>query len=170
MTYTDLGTSKSTGRARKAKQKQPDNLSQLLVSLYNDYPKDTKPELRERFYIAVSDLIGAKGNEAFLSELSGFWFDLHYPKLCRPAAEPTPRPSAAEREAEAERKAETIVRGVRKDELLNMMIGSKRLRDLTREECSEIGGWLNQIAGKLKPGQKVGEALTEKQVAALYRK
>lgn len=165
MTYTDLGTSKGTKRFR-GRQNRPANSSELLISLRKDFPRDTPQESRERF-IRESELA------VFHQEQSGFWYDLHRSKLIDPykpkPAPPTPAEKAA-REEEIQRQAEAITQEVRKEELLNMRIGEKKLRDMTREECTEMGGWLGRIAGKLRPGQKVGDALSEKQVAALKAK
>lgn len=44
------------------------------------------------------------------------------------------------------------------------------LRDCTGADCNKFGGWLSAIAKKLKPQQKVGNALSEAQVRAMWAK
>ena len=53
-----------------------------------------------------------------------------------------------------------------------LMPNGKELRDCTGKDCGKlgpkVGKWLWKIAEKVKPNQKVGDALSESQVRKLY--
>lgn len=159
MTHVDIGTSKETRRRRE----QPTNPSELLISLHKRHKTETKEELQARFRDRIRE------DDAFLDQVIDFWFALNYKRLIEPAAEqPKPKPTAAEKAAAVESAKEAIKARVAVV-MLDWEFNGKKLRDMTGRECAEAGGWLTAIAGKVKPDQKVGDALSAKQVEKLWK-
>jgi hypothetical protein len=152
---------KKRGRG-KSKQALPMNSSDLLVFLHKNWPNDTPMEAEERF-------VRNSETAVYQQEQSRFWYSLHRRRLLEPVKE-MPKTSPMNRQAEVEQQAASIVQDVRKHEFLNMMVGEKKLRDMTREECEHMGGFFDTLATRMNPGQKVGDVFTEKDLASLYKR
>lgn len=101
-----------------------------------------------------------------------YWFTNNYRSLVKPRYSTTPRGSAAVKivtaaiSSQIEQKIEERVKIV----LLDMMLpNGKPLRNSTREELVELGGWAGKIAEKLQPNETVEQAgLSESQLRELY--
>lgn len=160
MTYTDTNISKQT----RSRREQPKTPSELLILLCRRYETDSKEKLQARFRDSVM-----KDDDLIIQTID-FWLALNYGRLIDPP-KPRPRPKKNSSAAEAAVKAaeEAIKERAVKRLLLDWEFNGKKLRDMTREECAGAGGWLTRIARNLKPGQKVGEVLSEEQIADLFK-
>lgn len=162
MTFQDTGKSERT-QTRRKRPAAPANLEQLLIKIAKEHPKATAEELGETFVEEAREVV------AFVDEALGFWLRLNRRRLLEPA----PAPAAPQQRMTPEQAAEAVERAKTAQQtavLLNMRIGDRMLRDMNREECFVIGGWLNLVAEKLQPGQLVGDVFTEKQLIALSRR
>jgi hypothetical protein len=101
-------------------------------------------------------------NEEFICEVGRSFFSLNYAHLVEP---PKSRSSPTDR-AKIDQVTESKRQELRAA-VLDMLIDGKKLRDMTGRECIEHGGWIMRIGKAIKPNQRVGEALTEKQVRQL---
>jgi hypothetical protein len=54
-----------------------------------------------------------------------------------------------------------------KESVLGMTIGGKVLRDMTGAEVARLGAGFTRLASRVPPGARVGDCLSESQVAAL---
>lgn len=86
------------------------------------------------------------------------------------------KPSVAERAASKARQdflnaaaVQTVRAGAIRMVLLDFVLpNGKALRDSTGKDCAKAGGWLTKIAASIKPGQKVGDVLSEAQVKKIF--
>jgi hypothetical protein len=77
----------------------------------------------------------------------------------------------AERKTEALKEAAVMAETTRQVILLDMVMpNGNPLRDCTDKDCAKAGGWLSKVAAKLKPGEKVGDVLSETEVRRLLGK
>ena len=60
-----------------------------------------------------------------------------------------------------------VTKIVTKNLLSMVMPNGKELRDCTGRDCKRMGGWFARIAKRVKPTQKVGNALSEEQIQDL---
>lgn len=112
-----------------------------------------------------------KGDDAqdYLDSIIEYWFSNNYHSLVGPAAL-TPETVRRESAKLDERVKQAIKTAAVRMVLMDLVLpNGKELRDCNAKDCKKAGGWLAKVASKLKPGQLVGQALSEKELRSLYR-
>lgn len=124
---------------------------------------------------AFREEVMAEDGEDYLDSIIEYWFANNYHSLTVQPKPPTSAsPTATKRRTEAVKSK--ITERIHKEAqmiLLDMMLpNGKALRDCTGKEClrlsGKIGAWLKAVAAQVKPNQKVGAALSEKDVREMY--
>jgi hypothetical protein len=156
MSMIDTGTYGAKRQSWKATNPR-DLLKQLIDKLGAD-----EEAVREQFAAKV------KNDPDCLDTVIEYWVANNYRSIVHPREivrqDPVAKAQTVENIAKyVKTKATALV-------LLELVQpNGKPLRDCTGKECAKAGGWLSKIAAKIKPTQKVGDALSEKEVRALFR-
>lgn len=183
-THVEAGV---TGAKRQSWRKG--NPRDVLARLITDNPEASESEITDLMWQIV------RHNTEQLGTIFEYWFANNYRSLKAKANPSGPTKTSAEteeRKAETEeRKAETaaataaavskiseqieekiaekVESRVRIVLLAMVLPTGKTVRESTREELAELGGWTQRVAEHMRPGQTVGEAgLSEDQLRALY--
>lgn len=85
-------------------------------------------------------------------------------------AAPTARKFNLETQRLEAAKLQKCKMAVTRNFLKKVMPNGKELRDCTGNDCTRMGGWFLKIAERVKPTQKVGNALSEEDVQNLMAK
>lgn len=141
----------------------PANATELLITLRKRYPNETKEEIVARFAERALD------DDGIVREIARSYAVLNW-RITEPATPRPTRPTAAQRTAQDTAARKIIQERVTEIVLLDVLIGDKKLREMTFKECSAWGGSLSRIAKQGKPNQKVGDVLSEKKVRELWDK
>lgn len=170
MTQLDTGE-----RGAKRQSWHRANPRDLLKRLIEAKPDASEAQLQKLFLQTLRD-----EEDEYFDTIVDYWFGNNYRSLIHPPRGPSgPRPRAP-RPAVVQETKDLVKASVkdhvaRKASLLLMDIvlpTGKKLRNSTGAELAElaerIGGWFILIAERVKPGQKVGDVLSEKQVRELY--
>jgi hypothetical protein len=159
------------------RRRQPKTADDLFLSLRRRYPDETKAEHLKRF----RDLVLLY--EDINLEIIDWCHNHKWAILTRPTRQVQNAQDAPEAETErTKRKAEAkqrldetvtaIAAGTFRTNLLEfVMPNGKSVRDCTgaemRDMAPAVGDWFVAIAWKVKPRQKVGDVLTETDIANL---
>jgi hypothetical protein len=162
MTHMDLGT---TGAKRQSWEK--DNPRELLRRLIERHPENS----RKRHLAEFKKLIANR--ESYWNTIVEYWFSNNYSSLIDPPDQEERQSRALEKQAELQTRLEQEIEARVKIALLDMVMpNGKALRECTGKECrhfsSKIGAWLLRVAKQIKPTDRVGDVLTEKQLRKLY--
>lgn len=154
------------------------NPRDLLKRLLDEHRADAisfDQTLKKKVLAAFRDAV--REDEDYLDPIIEYWFSNNYHSLIEAPREVT---TPAQRSQMRQSVVETVKKAVErriveeaKIALLDMVLpNGKSLRDCTGKECAalgpKIGGWLTRVAGEIGPRQKVGSALTEDRLQALY--
>lgn len=146
------------------------NPRDILKRLLEENPRADKPALLAslRAELLADDRID------YLDAVIEYWFANNYHSLVEAPATPAARQAAkAEKAAKVEAIKEKVKTRIREEAeliLLDLVIpGGKALRDATGRDCAKAGGWFAAIAERVKPGQKVGAAMSEADLRALWK-
>jgi hypothetical protein len=158
---TDLGV---TGAKRQSWRRA--NPRDVLKRLIDKNPEMGEDELQAEAW----DILHRDQQQ--MRTVFEYWFANNYRSAVKPKSSggwqerAKTQELAAKIEEQLVQKVEATVRVT----LLYMTLPSgKWLRDSTREELLELGGWTARVAKKLRPHQTVAQAgLTEEQLQALY--
>ena len=136
------------------------NPRNLLMRIITQNPGVPESELADAFWAEVQT------DEECLKVITiDYWFPNNYRSLLTS----NKRPRATTGQASKIRSQ--IKAGIRKEAkrmLLDfIMPNGKMLRNCTGRDCAKFGGWMGKIASKIKPGEVVGEKLSEDQVRKL---
>lgn len=154
MTALDTGT---YGAKRQSWRRS--NPRDLLVSIIDANPSAPEATILKSFEDAVSSDLD------MLAVVVEYWFANNYRSLVR-------KPPANK---SAQKRAESAVTKLIKARAVQMVLldmtmpNGKPLKDCTGNDCARAGGWLAKIAQKIKPTERVGQVLSEKQVRSLYQ-
>lgn len=148
------------------------NPRDLLKSLIDEHPSAAKTTL---LAMVRNELLEDRSAD-MLDSVIEYWFTNNYHSLVAPVAR-APRPprevvKAAQTAKVADIKSKVQARIQEEAQLLLLdlvMPNGKSLRDSTGKECAKAGGWYTKIAMRVPPGTKVGKALSEDQLRALWR-
>ena len=147
----------------------------VLMALINENPRAPESTLLRLFGQKIKE--DAESGDDYLSPIIEYWFAHNYPSLMKgtrtPAAKRAAKQAARVKDVEIAEKVTARIRQEAQIILLDMVLpNGKALRDCTGRDCSKLGGkvgaWLTKIAGKVKPGEVVGDVLDEAQVRKLY--
>lgn len=95
----------------------------------------------------------------YLDSIVEYWFINNYNSLV---------PRSPARRINVESVKAGIKKSAVKMVLMDLVMPNGRtLRDCTGGECAAFGGWYERIGAKVEAGQKVGEALSEKELHEL---
>ena len=160
MTSLDTGT-----YGAKVQSWRRANPRDLLKRLIEENPGVAKAELFKTF----RDQIRGDDGEEFLDSIVEYWFANNYHSLIE---HPAPQLAANKAEkqtkiAEIKEKIKTRVRQEAIFLLDTALPHGKTLRNSTFGECAKIGGALSKIASKGRPGQIVGNVLSDTQLRKL---
>ena len=163
----------------KAQSARKDNPKGLLQQIIEDNPNAGKPKL----LAMIRGELMKDGNVEFLDAVIEYWFTNMYASLTTEVdcggktPDPVPAPPARradpqERErAKVEQRAR--VEAIKQKAIIvfmDMMLPTgKSLRESTGKECAKAGGMYAKIAERVKPNQKVGQALSEADLAAIWK-
>jgi hypothetical protein len=127
----------------------PQNLDQLLLELGKKYQGD---ELREHL------IVFAKEFPAFVEEALVFWFSWRHRALLEPAQS---RLTMIANKAAADVRKDAV-----KASIIDRIVLStgKTLRDSTFGELAKEGGWLVKLSKMGKPGEVVGQKLSDAEI------
>ena len=140
------------------------NARQLLARIRTENPE---ADSEERFHLFKAECA------PYFDEILRYWYTnndraLDAPRRARPVIEAIAEKE--ERKAKLEKGLATIKARAVEMVLLDITLSTgKRLGDSTGKECAKEGGWLTRISKMVKPDQKVGDALTEAQVRAVFK-
>lgn len=141
----------------------------LLKDLIDDNPRAEKV----RLLALLRDQLLKEDAIEYLDAVIEYWFANNYHSLVEAPARPRPDIAKAAKQAAVAAIKDKVTARIREEAemiLLDMLMPTgKALRDSTGKECAKAGGWLSKIATKVKPSQKVGAALSEAQVRALFK-
>lgn len=130
-------------QSRKAANPWP-----VLDKIIEDHPGANREELLEMFREKVRD------DDDLVDTMIDYWFSNRY----------------RERIGDKMLSRNSTVDYLSSKALLQLpMPNGKRLQDSTKEECAKAGGWLTRVAAKVPPRKKVGEVLSEADLAKLWR-
>lgn len=164
MTHIEMGV---TG-AKRQSWRNP-NPRDLLRSLLEKHPDADDAELFEKFHKRVQ-----AASEAMQETIERYWFDNNIRSLRLPTTRRSPVSTAQRRETLVRDIQATVTRRIvdEAERLLLEMImpNGKPLRDCTGTDCRQIGGWLAEMASKLKPAETVGSKFSEDQVRSHWRR
>lgn len=144
----------------------------LLVALIRKNQKLSEDEHKKQF----RNLLNQDGYIEFVDAVIDEWLRLNYGNAAREAMPPTVeeiKARAAERRRQNKQDESSVetAKAVIASRLLDfVMPNGKRLKDSTKAECLEAGGWLARIAAKVPPRKKVGEVLKEGDLAKLLKR
>lgn len=162
MTHQDVANSVKRGRKSKYPP-PPANLEQLLLKIAGDNKTASTTELEQLFIDEAREIA------SFVDESLTLWFRLKRRSLLEPSATtnraPPNRMTPEQVSAAVERAKAVQQQAI----LMDMMIGDKKLRDMTGHECVLEGGWLVAV-GKKAGARLVGNTLTEDQLRAMRNK
>jgi hypothetical protein len=139
------------------------HLRGMLLMLIAEHPDASRDEL-EGFYLAKAEMVPALVEEALRRA-----FDNDLAQIDKaPRPRKPPQPVSEDAIAEAVEKIKTIV-------LLDLVQpNGKKLRDCTgaevRELAAQMPSWLKAIAAKVKPGEIVGQVLSEADLRKMWDK
>jgi hypothetical protein len=158
MSMIDTGTYGAKRQSWKATNPR-DLLKQLIDKLGAD-----EEAVREQFAAKV------KNDPDCLDTVIEYWVANNYRSIVHPREivrrDPVAKAQTVENIAKhVKTRATALV-------LLELTMPNNKLyRDCTEKDCRKFGGWHLKVADKLKlkPNQKVGDALSEKEVRALFR-
>ena len=136
----------------------------LLRSIKKRNPSADK----EALFILFFEELAKPGARALLGQVVRDYYSRFYASLfsARMAESRQERKNMA---AEFERIKREYVKREARIMLLDLVQPTgKRLRNSTKEEIEAAGGWLAEIADRLKPGQKVGDHMKEDEVRQIF--
>jgi hypothetical protein len=177
MTYTDTGT-----QGAKRQSWREANPRAGLKDLIDKNPDASEDEVLQLQWDTVTRGVAFKKpeNESMFRTIFEYWFTNNYrslvteraPRKPRAASQPAVQGQAAEQHVD--RLRQSLTKKVEeKAQLLLLdliMPNGKSLRENTKEDCANTSGWMAKLAARLKPGQTVGAALSEKQVRAICQR
>lgn len=173
MTFTDTGVRGATGQSWRGA-----NPRDLLKRVIDDNPGSDRVGLFRLFIEKLKE----EDDGDYMETIIEYWFANNYHSLitARSAADEPERRNAAIAEREllvagtAEKLRDKIAEQAAVALLDLMMPNGKLLSACNGEECaklgSKIGSWLQKVARRVKPGEIVGDVLTEEDLRALYEK
>jgi len=156
----------TTGAFKQSwRRNNPRGLLENLVSAHPDWSEHA-------IYAEFRAELRKPENGLMIDTIAEYWFTNNYRSIVFPPAPPV-RASADDRrkneriaEAAATQARAIIVRTA----LLDFKLPSgKKLRNSTAGECAKAGGWLAAVAKKVPEGKRVGQVLSEDQVAKLFK-
>lgn len=169
-THTTIETGTYGAKRQSVKGANP---RERLVALMKRHPDAEPAELQEMMF----DIIAK--NDRMLATVVEYWFANNHRQIVmgmrETEAEKAERATlrATVRARAVEQTKTAIVEKIKTEArimLLDLtMANGKALRDCTGAECAKAGGWLSAVAAKVKPGQKVGAALSEADVRKLWK-
>jgi hypothetical protein len=160
MTYLDTGV-----QGAKRQSMHTTSPRSLLLKLIEENPSMDEKELLDQYTKAVRD------NYTYLDPIVEYWFANNYHSLMRQRQTPETREEKTARAIAVENVKETIKQRATRMVLLDLVQpNGKALRDCTGKDCTKFGGWLANIAKKVKPTEKVGDVLSESEVRKLMPK
>jgi hypothetical protein len=156
MTHIDTGTYGAKRQSWKGVSPRD-----LLKRMIDSNPGVAEETLQEKFAARVEN------EPDYLAPIIEYWFANNYRSLVH--SQPQVRVGRREaRKAQDDVVKQTIIARAPIVLLDLAMPNGKSLRDCTGKDCAKAGGWLAKLAAKVKPAQKVGDALSEKEVRALF--
>lgn len=159
---TELNTGTYGAKRQSYRKASPRD---LLKRLIEENARYSEKKLQNLFSATVRE------DEEQLDAIIEYWFANNYRSLVhKPPASPSVKAAkVAERTARVE-VAKTIIKAnATRMVLLDFVLpNGKPLRDATGKDCAKAGGWLSKIAASVKPGQKVGDVLSEAQVKKIF--
>jgi hypothetical protein len=138
------------------------NPRELLKRMIESSPRASQQTIQDKFEAAV------EGDPDYLAPIIEYWFANNYRSLVHNRPEVV-KVTREVRTAQVEAVKQTIIARAPIVLLDLAMPNGKSLRDCTGKDCAKAGGWLAKLAEKVKPSQKVGDALSEKDVRALFK-
>jgi hypothetical protein len=149
---------------------------EILARIVEKHPGATEGRLLGLFEREID------GNRSVLAVIVEYWFTNNLRALMASKVQDTapiiPKPEAvAKTEAETARVRERVKAAIQREAaitLLSMTLPhGKPLGESTGNECQalgrKVGGWLSEVARRVQPGQKVGDALSETDFQAIFR-
>lgn len=171
MSMIDVGTYGATGQSWNSSNPRP-----LLEKLMDRYEDPRKKDDKLAIFKAFREEVLSDEKQNALNAIIEYWFTNNFVRLIEEkySGQKTRKQRAAEaraNRAEVETQKSRIKAAAAKLVFLDLMLpNGKSLRDSTGKECASAGGWFAKIAAQIKPNEIVGNALTEKQLRALYIK
>lgn len=166
----------ATRQTRRLPALRP-KLKDMMDKVDNPHSKDDRESVKAQFLQFMNSAAGAQYRETtFL-----YWLDNNYRSML--ADYPEPGEEIAQRvKRQAEREKTTAVLKERVEKTIEakaqimlldwVLPNGKPLRDCTGRDCKQmsgmVGGWLQKIAQRVKPTQKVGDILKEDDVRKLF--
>lgn len=161
----DLGTA-----GEKRQSWLPTSPRQALERLMSRNPEWTLEELAPAMWEINSS------SEMLMREVNDEWLETAYRAAlkkrmanAKPAAERPAEPTPADLALGVINKGIDRIANERVRLLLWRLPNGKMLRDATREELMQLGGWMQRLAARLQPNQTVAEAgISEAELSELY--
>lgn len=155
-----------TGQQVIAGHHHPDMPRDVVERLIRDFPDAERGELFDKFRMKIAE------NEAQQRAIDWYFFvNMHDYLTTNRNRKPYARESSPDRAAQQRAHIDNLKARIVDYCLMEHLLsdGQTRLGDATREQVAKENGWMSKIVQKLKPGEIVGKALTEKQLQEMRR-
>jgi hypothetical protein len=164
---TDVSINPGVRGQTRSTWRDETHLRGVLLRLLAENPDAERDEL-EAMYLAKTEMVPKLIEEALRRAFDNDWNGLQKPKRLRP------RPTAEEIE-ETKAKVAAAVETIKAIALLDLVQpNGKKLRDCTGSEVRELEAqtpsWFKAIAAKVKPGEIVGQVLSEADLRKMWGK
>jgi len=145
------------------------NPAKIILELMDQNPGARRDQLMAMFRERMRDLI--PDEPEFITPLADRYFYHEYNNILgyRRRAEQQSSGSTRKAKAEFKTKVKAAKKRIAAAILDTILPTGKPARDSTFADCKRAGGFWLKVAAKGKPSQIVGEVLSDKQVAALWR-